>query len=76
MNKCEKKSYELLVKMEKEISWESLLKLKNKIFLSEQEGGIVWENPHLNADYAKKTNEYHEERKHVRGQVDQSFIAI
>jgi len=48
------KAYDLLVKIEKEISWEQLLKLKGETFLSEGDEADGWENPYLNADYTKQ----------------------
>jgi hypothetical protein len=54
--------------MEKEISWESLLKIKTNVFLAESDDAVVWENPHLNADYARQGLE---ERGKKR--VDESF---
>ena len=56
LNTCDKKAYELLVKIEKEISWETMLRLKSQIFLSEGDEATGWENPYLNAEYAKKSN--------------------
>jgi len=53
LNSCDKKAYELLVKIEKEISWEVLLKYKSQIFLAEGDEVSGWENPYLNAEYAK-----------------------
>ena len=70
LNNCEKKSYDLLVKMEKEISWEALLKIKTKIFLAETDDAVVWENPHLNADYARTGSQSQENTQ------DESFVAI
>lgn len=54
LNSCDTKAYELLVKIEKEISWEQLLKLKGETFLSEGDEVDGWENPYLNADYTKQ----------------------
>lgn len=69
LNTCDRKAYELLVKIEKEITWEQLLKLKSDTFLSEGDEIEGWENPYLNADYTKLgTNE-------GRG-PNESFIAI
>jgi hypothetical protein len=34
---CEKRCYDLLVKIEKEISWDTLYKIKQATFLGEQE---------------------------------------
>jgi hypothetical protein len=53
LNHCDAKAYDLLVKIEKEVSWEVLLKLKSEIFLAEGDEVSGWENPYLNADYAK-----------------------
>ena len=52
MTKCEKKAYDLLIKLEKEITWEQLLTLKTEIFLTETDNTVVVENPYLNADFA------------------------
>jgi len=46
-----------LVKIEKEISWEVLLKYKSQIFLAEGDEAEGWENPYLNAEYAKQTSD-------------------
>jgi len=43
-----------LIKLEKEIQWEQLLKRKTDAFIAEQDDAVVWENPHLNPDYAKQ----------------------
>lgn len=55
LTKCEKKAYDLLVKLEKEIVWENLLKIKTNIFLTENENAVVVENPYLNADFARQS---------------------
>ncbi len=55
--------------MEKEISWEELLKIKTTIFLAESDDAVVWENPHLNADYAKNQED-------SAPGVNESFVAI
>jgi len=34
---CEKRCYELIVKMEKEISWDTLIRIKNATFLVESD---------------------------------------
>lgn len=52
LTKCEKKAYDLLIKLEKEITWEQLLTLKTEIFLTETDNTVVVENPYLNADFA------------------------
>jgi hypothetical protein len=44
LSSCEKRCYELLVKIEKEISWDTLLKIKSATFLVESENQ-QWENP-------------------------------
>lgn len=44
LTSCEKRCYDLLVKIEKEISWDTLLKIKSATFLVESENQ-VWENP-------------------------------
>jgi hypothetical protein len=46
INDCEKRCYELMVKIEKEISWDNLLKLKSATFLMENEN-LSYENPHF-----------------------------
>lgn len=53
LTKCEKKAYDLLIKLEKEITWEILLKIKTSIFLTETDNAVVVENPYLNADFAR-----------------------
>ena len=45
---CEKRCYDLLVKIEKEISWDTLFKIKSATFLGEQENQ-QWENPFFKA---------------------------
>ena len=37
LSACEKRCYDLLVKIEKEISWDTLLKIKSATFLVESE---------------------------------------
>jgi len=37
---------------------------------------MVWENPHLNADYAKNTTEDEEQKQANPSGVDESFLAI
>jgi len=49
---CEKRCYDLLVKIEKEISWDTLVKIKNSTFLGEQENPI-YDNPFYYAEYSK-----------------------
>lgn len=44
LSQCEKRCYDLLVKIEKEISWDTLLKIKSATFLVESENQ-QWENP-------------------------------
>jgi hypothetical protein len=44
LTSCEKRCYDLLVKIEKEISWETLLKIKSATFLVESENPI-YDNP-------------------------------
>ncbi len=48
LTSCEKRCYDLLVKIEKEISWETLLKIKASTFLIESDN-LTWENPYFNA---------------------------
>ena len=56
----ENKSYELLVQLEKELSWGSLLEIKNEVFLNENEQGISADNPFLTAHFtrAEQTTDY------------------
>lgn len=44
LTSCEKRCYDLLVKIEKEISWETLIKIKSATFLVESENPI-YDNP-------------------------------
>lgn len=44
LSSCEKRCYDLLVKIEKEISWDTLLKIKSATFLVESES-ITYDNP-------------------------------
>lgn len=44
LSQCEKRCYDLLIKIEKEISWDTLLKIKSATFLVESENQ-QWENP-------------------------------
>ena len=75
LTRCEKRSYDLLIKLEKEIQWEQLLKRKTEAFIAEQDDAVVWENPHLNPDYAKQIiNEHYKQKQ--KGEVNESFIAI
>ena len=73
MSRCEKQAYDLLIKIEKEITWEKMMKLKQQIWLSQSESDevIVWENPHLNPEFAKNQ----EQPAKARG-LDESFQAI
>lgn len=48
MSQCEKRCYDLLVKIEKEISWDTLLKIKCATFLVESDNE-QWENPFFKA---------------------------
>lgn len=50
---CENKSYELLVQLEKELSWGNLLEVKNEVFLNENEQGVCIDNPFLTAHFTK-----------------------
>lgn len=76
LTRCEKDAYGLLIKIEKEITWEKLLEIKTTAFLAEQDDTMVWENPHLNADYAKNTTEDEEQKQANPSGVDESFLAI
>ncbi len=44
LTQCEKRCYDLLVKIEKEISWDTLLKIKSATFLVESENQ-TYDNP-------------------------------
>lgn len=46
---CEKRCYDLLVKIEKELSWETLFKIKQATFIGEGEN-MQWENPFFKAN--------------------------
>ena len=48
LTQCEKRCYDLLVKIEKDISWETLLRIKSVTFLTENEND-QWVNPFFNA---------------------------
>jgi hypothetical protein len=48
LNNCEKRCYDLIVKMEKEISWDTLLKIKSATFLIESDNE-QWKNPFFEA---------------------------
>ena len=54
MTTRERKCYDLLVKMEKEFSWESLLKIKNATFINEEDNQN-WQNPYFEAHKAKRS---------------------
>ncbi len=49
LTQCDKRCYDLLVRIEKEISWDTLLKIKQATFISEQENK-QWENPFFEAN--------------------------
>lgn len=49
----EKKSYELLVQLEKELQWGNLLDIKNEIFFTESEQGTAADNPFLSANFTR-----------------------
>ena len=49
---CEKRCYDLLVKIEKEISWDTLYKIKQATFLGEKENQ-QWENPYFKAHQSR-----------------------
>lgn len=76
LNDCDKKAYDLLIKIEKEISWEVMLKIKGQVFLSEGDEATGWENPYLNAEYAKRASVLEKTSNGKNGQVNESFIAI
>jgi ChAPs (Chs5p-Arf1p-binding proteins) len=52
LTSCEKRCYDLLVKIEKEISWDTLFKIKQATFLGEQENK-QWENPFFKANQSR-----------------------
>lgn len=74
LNSCDKKAYELLVKIEKEISWEVLLKYKSDIFLTEGDEAEGWENPYLNAEYARQSSDATMHKG--KGKSNESFYVI
>ena len=74
LNSCDQKAYELLVKIEKEISWEVLLKYKSDIFLAEGDEVDGWENPYLNAEYARQTSDSTLHKG--KGKSNESFYVI
>lgn len=49
----EKKSYELLVQLEKELTWGNLLDMKNDVFFTENEQGTAADNPFLSANFTR-----------------------
>ena len=49
---CEKRCYDLLVKIEKEISWDTLFKIKQATFIGEGEN-LQWENPFFKANQSR-----------------------
>ncbi|CDW88693.1 clathrin-coated vesicle protein [Stylonychia lemnae] len=51
LTSCEKRCYDLLVKIEKEISWDTLLKIKSATFLDESENPI-YDNPFYYAQFS------------------------
>lgn len=53
LSKSEKKSYDVLVKLEKEVSWGALLEIKNEAFMTEQEQGAAMHNPYLSANFTR-----------------------
>jgi len=52
----EKQSYSLLVQLEKELTWGTLLDIKNEVFLTEHEQGTMADNPFLNANFTRTVN--------------------
>jgi len=52
LTSCEKRCYDLLIKIEKEISWDTLFKIKQAAFLGEQENQ-QWENPFFKANQSR-----------------------
>lgn len=74
LNHCDKKAYELLVKIEKEVSWEVLLRIKSQTFLAEGDEVNGWENPYLNAEYAKHSTD--QPGAKGKGKHNESFYAI
>lgn len=55
MTSCEKRCYDLLVKIEKEISWDTLLRIKSATFLDESENPI-YDNPFYYAQFSGTQN--------------------
>jgi hypothetical protein len=49
MTTREKRCYDLIVKMEKEFSWDVLIKIKNATFINEEENQN-WQNPYFDAN--------------------------
>ncbi len=75
---CERRCYDLLVKIEKEISWEILLKIKSATFLIDTDNSI-WENPYFEADQSKPMNpmgSFYRRQEGNKGGVDQSVQEI
>jgi hypothetical protein len=84
LSQCEKRCYDLLVKVEKEISWDTLLKIKSATFLVESDNE-QWENPFFNAQNSMTLelqssgggNKFHGNKRVNRdGITDESFVEI
>jgi hypothetical protein len=73
-NDCERRCYELLVKMEKEIGWETLLRIKTSTFFTENENP-PWDNPHFIAEFSKSMKE--PRKKQLKeGLTEESFYGV
>ncbi len=72
----EKRCYDLLVKIEKEISWETLLKIKTATFLVEEDNQ-TWDNPYLRAESARPMDPNKEGKIKKKGDMSEdSFYEI
>ena len=71
LGECERRCYDLLVRVEKEINWNTLLKIKSAAFLIETEDS-QWENPHLRAEMSRPSDT----KSHTPGVSEESFLAI
>lgn len=77
MTSCEKRCYDLLVKIEKEISWDTLLRIKSATFLDESENPI-YDNPFYYAQFSGTQNQKKKSthRSNRRGHLDESVMEI
>lgn len=74
MTQRERRCYDLIVKMEKEFSWENLLKIKNATFINEEDNQN-WQNPYFEAHKAKPSNHSQQDEPDLQafaGKVQQS----